>query len=247
MIRSTLSGLLMAVLLFMQGSGGYGLLATSSRYPMEPPSMPSRATPGPKLLSSEIVVTHDDSAAPPRCQPRELATLLLRFFDAFNRGDQDELVTFFGPEFRWYGVGTLRRQDNEEPGFFAYSPTSGYQSALPGSKAGTPREVLLPYFAQRHAQQERLRLLMVAGYANEDDSMSDITILLTRQASDLPPDRSSPEYVYQGKGQIHCPTQTIALWNVVQAPDDPALWLTPCPPLSTTRSWDAVIACAFEQ
>jgi hypothetical protein len=55
----------------------------------------------PELIPDEraevqpVIVTRENPSLPSRCSPLEVARLILQFFDAFNRGDQEQLAKMF--------------------------------------------------------------------------------------------------------------------------------------------------------
>ena len=183
----------------------------------------------------EVIVTRDDSTLPSGCGPREVAQLIMRFFDAFNNGDQEQLDRFFGFEsgFQWYSV---TEGDPSKGGrhFVAYNP-----------------EDLLAYFAERHQQHERLRLITVDVAGPSWHGGVDIAYFLTRRADDLEPGLEGSERIVHGKGAINCEKQQIFVWSMgmpmvdEKQPSGP-LWreigLCPDPPAGTPPT--AVVACA---
>jgi hypothetical protein len=135
------------------------------------------------------------------CSPPEVGALVVRFVDAFNAGDTRELGRIWAakPYFRWYST--------DAPG----------RRVLP---IAADRATLLPYFARRHAQDERLALLSLRVNGNTPatgrgwKTYGNFEFRLVREAADLP---ATP---YQGKGALHCyrsrPDQLI-VWSM--APD----------------------------
>ena len=103
-----------------------GSAATLAPTPAVPPEQP-------------LVIIRDNGSFPPGCSPREVARFLGRFFDAFNRGDQQEFARFFGPDFKWFS-------DIPNP--------SG------GSFVAHDRDAFLRYFAERHEQGDHMQLRM---------------------------------------------------------------------------------------
>jgi hypothetical protein len=112
------------------------------------------------------------------------------FVAAFNRGDLRRLDRLFArePEFGWYST--------QEPGErFDY--------------AAKNRSTLIPYFRERHAMGERLKM---QSFQNRG---SGFQYGLIRSADDLEPTR------YDGKGQAHCypgsSPKTIFVWSMGRA------------------------------
>jgi predicted GNAT family acetyltransferase len=91
------------------------------------------------LLVSTMLLA---AAAPPseRACGQTAHRLLVRFVEAYNKGDSRRLDRIFAPEpaFRWYSAPA--------PGAGRFSP------------AAEDRATLLPYFAARHRAGDRLRL-----------------------------------------------------------------------------------------
>ena len=128
---------------------------------------------------------------PRGCSLSEVTHLLLRFIDAFNRGDQDELTHFFDAStFQWYSVGE-GRVDQGGSFFVAYK-----------------LDELFPYFAARHQQRERLRLLGLEVNAHWREATVGIGYFIERYADDL---GQRPAH---GKGAINCTKQTISVWSM---------------------------------
>jgi hypothetical protein len=194
----------------------------------------------PELIPDEraevqpVIVTRENPSLPSRCSPLEVARLILQFFDAFNRGDQEQLAKMFSlggsDQDRWYSVsdGSLWSEDRTH--FVAYT-----------------NEDLLAYFAERHEMQEHLNLLKVDVGPGHHRNDAGIAIVLSRQAKDLRTTGKPFQYLL-GKGQIDCVSQTILVWSVGAASPDsepPLPELCPPPPLDSPGN--AVIACARNQ
>jgi hypothetical protein len=130
---------------------------------------------------TEILVTAGDASLPEGCRPREVAGLVLDFFDAFNAGDQEQLSRLFfvaeGPSppdfssegyypWSWYLVSEAGAGGHIERGFVTYDEGE-----------------LLEYFARRHEHGERLGLLKVGvtgpGLLGEEGNVG-IVYALTR-------------------------------------------------------------------
>jgi hypothetical protein len=139
----------------------------------------------------QVTVREGSGPLPDGCTPEDVADLKMGFLDAFNRGDQAALTAFFPAEakppgavepgeFHWFSA----------PGFVAYS-----------------RDQLLPYFAERHAQHERLQLLQLEVSTSWHLGV-DIVYDIARQADDI------PAHVAGGKGAIDCEERTIFVWSM---------------------------------
>jgi hypothetical protein len=173
-----------------------------------------------------IVVTRNDQPLP-GCQPREVADLLVTFFDAFNRGDTAHLRRSFGPQFQWYSV---TEHDLGEQGrhFVAFHADDA-----------------LAYFDARHQRGERLDLL-----ALDVAATGDIGFFAARQADDLPPGPLDGALrPMLGKGKIDCMARTIDVISMGMGMDqvnEPAAVqigrLCPEPPATTAS--DAIVACS---
>jgi hypothetical protein len=123
---------------------------------------------------------------PAGCGPIEVADLITRFVDAFNRGDERQLVAFFGPEFQWF---SFSKPHNAGGHFVAYN-----------------RDELPAYFAGRRAKNERLaltRLQLNGGGA----SLMHVAYDLEWRADD-----GSGEG--HGKGAVNCQRGTLTVWSM---------------------------------
>jgi hypothetical protein len=116
---------------------------------------------------------------PKRCKPDEVETLVVRFIDAFNRGDLKGLGAVFArePDFEWYSTDA----PGERLRARAYDRSS-----------------LVPYFAGRHARGERLVLRAFRFNGNSTTPYGTFEYSLIRRADDLEPTR------YAGKGGSFC-------------------------------------------
>lgn len=196
----------------------------------------------------KIIVTSDDPSLPNGCRPRQVALVVIGFFDAFNYGDRTALSHIFfvseGPSppdfsdsgyypWSWYSVSEVGAGGKIENGFVTYDQTK-----------------LLRYFARRHRHNERLQLLKVGvlgpGLPDEKDNVG-ITFVLTRHADGMKPGMGGPENVAFGKGAIHCAGQQIFVWSMemweaeTRSAQEAAAWLCKNPP--GWRPGKAVVAC----
>lgn len=131
------------------------------------------------------------------CTGDEVETLVLRFLEAFNRGDLSGLDDVFAqePEFEWYSTGA------------------------PGERltpVANDRPSLLPYFAGRHAVAERLALssFRFNGNSASRAPYGNFEYDLTRSAEDLEPT------AYRGKGAAFCyrdRSDIIFVWSMGRA------------------------------
>lgn len=189
-----------------------------------------------------VVVTRDGDRPPDGCSPERSAGLIAGFFRAFNAGDGPELRRTFAAEGTappLYGVGT-----------------GGHGR---GGFGTTRREELLRYFAERHGQGERLRLLQVEVRPSEREDAADVAYLLVRGADDLGPALAgaprlgSVGYLYLGKGVIDCGTRKILAWNMDVADGAGRRYepgaarlrtMGPCPASRNPEPGDAILACS---
>lgn len=197
----------------------------------------------------EVLVTARDESLPVGCRPREIAGLVLDFFDAFNAGDKDRLSRLFfvseGPSppdfssrgyypWSWYLVSEAGAGGRIERGFVTYDEGE-----------------LLEYFARRHGRGERLELLKVgvtgSGLLGEEGNVG-IVYVLTRQADDLEAGLGGPDRVAFGRGGINCGRRQIFAWSIEMRAEErrnlraAADWLCQNPP--GWRPGENVVACA---
>jgi hypothetical protein len=110
---------------------------------------------------------------------------------------------------------------------------------------------VLRYFAERHGQGERLKLLKVsstqAGLLEEKDNVG-IVYVLTRDAGDIDPELGGPARIAFGKGVVNCESRRIFAWSMemragdTRTPREAAGWLCIEPP--GWRPGGALTACA---
>lgn len=197
----------------------------------------------------DVIVTSDDAALPENCRPRPVAGLVIRFLDAFNRGDQGELSSAFFVS------------EGPSPPDFApvgYQPWSWYSSTETGGDGRVVRHFttsdqgeLLRYFAERHRRGESLRLLKLSltqtGILGEESNVG-FVFVATREAPDLPPGLGGPDRIASGKGTLNCENLRIFAWRMdmktreQRTKREAAAWLCTDPP--GWRPGRAVVACA---
>jgi hypothetical protein len=203
-----------------------------SQMPTTPPTLastPSATAPSDADLEAQVIVTRDAGTLPAECSIRKVAATLLRFVDAFNRGDQQQLADVFGRHAR-----------------YTMSEGGGQESARRFFETGDQSE-LLPYFAERHQKGEQMRLLSVdTGSVLGWHGGVDFAYGLARQAEDLP---GSPKHIAIGKGTMTCPQRKIYLLTMGSG----AILATPseidsggCPEPPSGSAPNAVIACTRE-
>ncbi len=198
---------------------------------------------------TRVIVTSDDASLPDGCHPRQVADLVISFVDAFNKGDQTVLSRVFflseapsPPDYAdsaydlwsWYTVGEIEPGGKIVNGFVTYDQGE-----------------LLDYFAMRHKQGERLRLLKVSltqtGLLGKDDNVGFIYVL-NRNARDLEPDLGGTAHIASGQGSINCTNRRIFAWRMDMKVGDQRSnreatnWLCKDPP--GWKPGKAVVACA---
>lgn len=179
--------------------------------------------------SDEIVVTRDSISLPAGCTPRQVASLLMRFTTAFNRGDRAALTRLFPEQ---DPPGRAREPDGTVFRWYSVTEVTGRTVAFYDLKD------LFPYFARRHLQGERLRLLSVdVGPSSRREAVG-IGYALRREANDLPPNLSP--YAH-GKGEIDCRRQRIYVWSMGHGGREPVV---ACPRPADWTPVGPVLACA---
>jgi hypothetical protein len=198
---------------------------------------------------TKIIVTSDDASLPDGCDARQIAGLVLDFIDAFNRGDEERLSHLFfiseGPSppdfgeagyypWSWYSVSEIGEGGRIEHSFVTYD-----------------KDELLHYFAERHAEGERLSLLKVSatqsGLLDEKNNVG-IVYVLTRDAEDLDPKLGGPARIAFGKGAINCTSHQFFAWSMEMSAREErttreaTAWLCKDPP--GWKPGKAVVACA---
>jgi hypothetical protein len=145
-----------------------------------------------------VILHANESLAPPiNCAPLEVRDLLVGFVDAFNRGDQPQLLRYFAPTFQWYSMS----EGAEGETGFRHFVTSD-------------RDTLLRYFADRHQAHERLTLVKV-DVLNANDWSVGVGVFLVRAADDIAPVAAQAESGNaHGKTMVDCARRTLSLWSV---------------------------------
>lgn len=198
---------------------------------------------------TRVIVTSDDASLSEGCRPRPVAEAVIRFVYAFNLGDQAELSRLFfvseGPS----------PPDFSSSGYYPWSWYSSREIGTDGrvTKHFTTTEQgkMLRYFARRHAQDERLRLLKISltqgGLLDEESNMG-FLFVLTRDADDLGPSLGGPARIAYGKGAINCENGRIFTWNMdmrmgeKRTAREAASWLCKDPP-GWRPGGSTVVAC----
>ena len=192
----------------------------------------------------------------PGCDVAGVTRTVTAFIAAFNAGDQARLADFFAP-LGSDGTDGVRDQGNPDQ-FQWYSVTEGLERIT-----GTPpppwrhflarnRTTALAYFAARHAQGERLELLMLGVYLGVETTPTvvNISYVLRRDAADLPPVLGGPGRLATGKGAINCRRGQITVWSMGMGPlvaGEEASYLAqvrPCPaPPTPTGAAPGPLVC----
>ena len=170
---------------------------------------------------------------PRECEPRRIATVVLEFLDALNRGDR-RAMRFIAqePEFNGWGMG--ERGTGE------------------GVSVKAPNEKLFDYLGQRHEQGERLgRMEIAVGPAPRTstgpfsvpgkDPIAAFDFALSRRARDLR-ERGIRSQLGSGKAGINCRTGRIFLWGQDWGSTPPGVLI--CPKARIEPSWSSAVACA---
>lgn len=172
-----------------------------------------------------VVITRNNAELPDGCSPNEVAQLIMRILEAFNKNDQVMLEDAFALSGgRWFS-DTI----SEEEHFTTYTQAE-----------------LLDYFALRHQYNDRLQLIKV-NVSPRGLREADITFQMTREADDIEPRENGRSRYVQGKGGIFCRTQKFMVWSMGTAPPNisPAEYLSKvCPDPPSNVPQNAVIACA---
>ena len=175
----------------------------------------------------QVLVTRDSGKEPPGLWPHARLRASSRTSSrAFNAGDLKQRDSFFAeePGFEWYSVTEQTKTGKRH--FVTYE-----------------RDGLLPYFARRHREGDRLRLLMVD--VAPSSLTVDIAYELWRDADDLAR-LGIRNHLVHGKGAIRCTGRSkIFVWSMgmAKAPDPRDLPLGLCPRPSGWTTAGPAIAC----
>ncbi len=196
--------------------------------------------------TQEVIVTYEDNVTSDRCDPTEVAELVVDFLNALNRGNREEITRFFGGNFQWYSVGEYNTQDAQFIRRISYVVE---ESNTGGGTTSGPRdeiiEQLLDYFAERHEQHEQMQLLEIASIGGGGD----ISYKIQRRADDLDVELWGPDFMAEGKGVVDCENQTVDVWSMAMNTPPPASSDTDvmrsvvCPTPVVNPPQNAVLAC----
>jgi hypothetical protein len=169
-----------------------------------------------------VVTLNTDPTLAPGCRPGAVARVMQRFIDDFNAGDAAGAADAFAlsDRNRWFSMSEV------------------------GVRTWTVfrKRDLAAYVRERHAQGERLQLLMV-NVAGEGVSHAGIQFALTREANDVRPGLGGPLRLAAGKGALYCRSRKIFRWSSGMTMDG-KIGAWPCPRPHGWHPGDAVIACS---
>jgi hypothetical protein len=131
------------------------------------------------------------------CSTNDVRQIVVRFIDAFNRGDIAQLDQLVSDQlFSWYSTDAPGERFNAD---------------------AKDRSTLMAYFAERHKQHEHLALKSL-DVTFTNDRAGGFVFSITRRADDgLAPTR------YGGKGEVQCAIRPISLavWSMAPWPWSP--------------------------
>ncbi len=138
------------------------------------------------------------------CDNAAVTALVMRFLDAYNAGDGARLLAFFPSRDATRGIGIAGEETYFQRYWDVRKPTRRDEDGF----AAYARTDLPPYWVQRHAQHERLQLLLVDGGGANSFGLVGFGFLLTRQAGDL------PTHAVYGKASVDCARGTFVVWSM---------------------------------
>lgn len=140
------------------------------------------------------------------CGPTDLAGAIQSFIAAFNTGDQTTLSRFIPAASATRTTGTTRPNVDY---WFPWPPPTPVRS----KNSYTTREAVLAFFAARHQQEERWRLLGLSlAPAEPSGDMIDFQILIERSGKGNTPD------IGLGVGTFSCKNEAIPVLGLQPAP-----------------------------
>ncbi len=153
-----------------------------------------------------IIVVGGTDNYPENCSPREVAALVLRFFTAYNGGNQEQLASFFEPHLSVHG----------QAGWYSDTIMTGDVGSENDRRHFVTfgREELLAYFSNRHDQKERLQLLSLNVSPPTSVTRVDVSYTYKRQGDDIEPGPNGVWRMGDGKGVIKCPSLKIGIWSM---------------------------------
>jgi hypothetical protein len=147
-------------------------------------------------ISKEIRISGNDSAFPDDCSVRAAAQTVMRFFDAVNTGDKQQIQRFIGPRFEWFNL-----VDNVQP-----TPERNFSTTNPYT--------VVSQLMQRHEQHEQLELLVAQMSYEEGRHIVHTYAVLRREADDFEPNLGGPERLAVATGAVDCRDQTLMVWGM---------------------------------
>jgi hypothetical protein len=185
--------------------------------------------------TGKVVVTRNAVRLPEGCSPQQVAGLFAEFFTELETGDAGRLARFFAQEdppgkaiepagraFRWYSV---------TDGGGAGPEVGGKRQPLRHFVAYDVAD-LLPYFAERRRQNERMQLVAVEAATSNIAGAAGGTFVVRRDADDLPPGLGGNQRTAYGKFELDCAERRFFVWSMGMnlAPgQDLARGVSPCP------------------
>ena len=160
--------------------------------------------------SNSIEVVRDDGSLPSRCGTREVATRVVQFLDAIERGDEDALDRLIADadRFQWFW----------SDGIEAYGKTAIIEASR--ANAGTDGRLrLMSYLGARHEPGERIRLLHLMlnsiprgqWLPPEVGTVVGLRFSVRRSVRDL--NGLARDRIAGGKGAVACSDSTILVWS----------------------------------
>lgn len=141
-------------------------------------------------------------AAAPACRPAAVGSLVVRFLDAFNRGDTGELAQLVASE----GSGRLH--------FKWYSSAEGDSTPPPRRHVALYSTAdFFAYVAERHQHRERLRLMFARSSTPHGREVA-ISFVVRREADDLPEHLGGLQRVATGKAAFDCGEGRMVVWSM---------------------------------
>ena len=200
LFASLVMGLIMALVIV-------GVTAEDPDQALLLPSSPQPAletglagSPTPKV---EVGEPPGSDQLPDGCSPERVIGIMIRFVDAFNRGDLVQLAAMFRPEVL-DADGTPDPFEAPRPGWFVVADEPGVQA--------DNDEELLAWAVARNANSEHWTLYEVSMAGFWWHGGVSIGFDFLREADDLPIREIG------GKGAIDCDDGTIFLWAVGSGP-----------------------------
>lgn len=187
------------------------------------------AVPLPGTNVKEVFVKERDSEesygpAPAGCSPAEVAAILVRFFDAWSRGNGMVLKKMLAPETKDESVPLSSRAEEGYFTWFGINPTPGGIAEGSGSGGYTVASVLATA-AARHEKSEVIQVLRISYGSASYGTGIDLSFDLARDADDI------PAHLMGGKGAITCNTSRITVASIVDQPRVPPHWFCDTAPV----------------